>query len=225
MKRRGSLSVLINVVSSLFIVSAILVFPTSCSIFGSKDTTKVTVCPPSGGPPQCLFPGRPYNAINLEVPVTALSNPKIFVYKTDRRLLVVNDGVLVRDYKVGLGPRPGGDKVAMGDGRTPEGEFFICNINPTSKFYKSLGISYPGPQDAERALIEGRITFEEYKQIMQSLACRQLPPSNTALGGAIFIHGGGSYRDWTEGCVAVSNGVMDELFQIVRLGTPVEILP
>jgi len=225
MKHRRSFSRSINVASSLLIAGAILFLPTSCSMLSTKDTSKMTVCPPSGGPPQCLFPGRPYSAINLEIPVTAMSNPKIYVYKTDRRLMVVNNGVLVRDYKVGLGPRPDGDKVALGDGRTPEGEFFICNINPYSKFYKSLGISYPAPQNAEQALVEGRITFDEYKQIMQALANKQLPPSNTALGGAIFIHGGGSYRDWTEGCVAVSNGVMDELFQIVRMGTPVEILP
>lgn len=139
--------------------------------------------------------------------------------------MLINDDVLVREYRVGLGPFPVGDKYMRGDGRTPEGQFYVCARNPDSKYYKSLGLNYPAPRHAEEALRVGAISIEDYQRISEANNNLELPPWNTALGGAIFIHGGGAHEDWTEGCIAVYNSAIDELFEVVRVGTPVEVLP
>jgi hypothetical protein len=200
----------------------------SCSLykswFGSKSEIKIVKpesCPVEVEP----APLGPYKQVRLDTPASAVCHPKLYVIKGERRLLVVDDDILVRDYRIGLGPRTFGDKLFQGDGRTPEGEFFVCVKNPNSKFYKSLGLSYPGPHHAERALLSGDITLDEYRTIIRANEHRSRPPWNTALGGAIFIHGGGAHEDWTQGCVAVYNRAMDELFEIVPVGTPVKILP
>lgn len=167
----------------------------------------------------------PYCTVNCSAPLTAITKPEIYVYKSQRRLMVIQDGVLVRDYQVGLGPRVVGDKAFRGDGRTPEGDYFVCVRNPNSRFYKSLGLNYPLPKHAEKGLISGDIGLQEFRQILEAYETRTKPPWNTALGGEIFIHGGGAYEDWTLGCVAVSNRAMDELFEVVPVGTPVHIFP
>jgi hypothetical protein len=201
----------------------------SCSLwqswFGSDSKVKI-VKPPSCSPfePTCTSQG-PYKQVKLDTPANEVYQPKLYVIKGERRLLVVDHDVLVREYKVGLGPRTFGDKFFQGDGRTPEGEFFICVKNPNSRFYKSLGLSYPAPHHAERALLAGDITLEEYHNIVTANAHKTRPPWNTALGGEIFIHGGGAQEDWTHGCVAVYDRAMDELFTMVPVGTPVQILP
>lgn len=186
----------------------------------SKRVAKWNIAPPE--PPK---PELPYGDINLDFPLSAVTAPKIYVYKNERRLLLIDGDTLVRDYRVGLGPHPNGDKYMQGDGRTPEGEYFICAKNCASKFYKSLGLSYPSRKHADRALNSGYISKEQYENIVTAVENKTLPPCNTVLGGAIFIHGGGGGRDWTEGCVAVRNVAMDELFSVVSIGTPVQICP
>jgi murein L,D-transpeptidase YafK len=163
--------------------------------------------------------------VDLDFPLSRVTNPKIYVLKADRRLWLVQDKTLVRDYHVALGPSPKGDKYYRGDGRTPEGEFFVCSRNSSSHYYKSLGINYPNPNNAQNALACGLISRNEYCSIKQANDTCRLPPSNTALGGQVFIHGGGCYKDWTLGCVAVANSAMDELFSVVQVGTPVIIMP
>ena len=170
-------------------------------------------------------PTLPYNDIDFNTPLAAITKPKIYVYKSDRKLQLVNGDILVREYRVGLGPHPNGDKYFQGDGRTPEGEFYVCVKNPWSNYYKSLGLSYPHPKRAKEAFYAGSISPEDFACIMEANSKKGKPPWNTTLGGAIMIHGGGAQNDWTEGCVAVYNSAMDELFQVVSVGTPVEILP
>ncbi len=203
--------------------SLVLLLPSCTSVSKPPALTKCTFPPPSTFIPE--FEGVPYCGVNYDLPLSAVSKPEIYVLKKDRRLLLINEGILVRDYKVGLGPNPTGDKSYRGDGRTPEGEFIICKKNGSSKFYKSLGLNYPNFRHAEEALQEGRISPEQYKEIVRANQCMTLPPFNTTLGGAIFIHGGGGRLDWTEGCIAVSNSIMDELFQVIDVGTPVKVLP
>jgi murein L,D-transpeptidase YafK len=145
--------------------------------------------------------------------------------KEQRRLWLVDDKTLVRDFHIGLGPSPKGDKYYRGDGRTPEGEYFVCSKNSSSQYYKSLGINYPSPRNAEDALSCGMISHNEYCSIKQANDAMRLPPSNTALGGQVMIHGGGCHTDWTLGCVALQNGAMDELFSVAQIGTPVIIMP
>ncbi|MCP6768957.1 hypothetical protein NL529_29345, partial [Klebsiella pneumoniae] len=89
------------------------------------------------------------------------------------------------------GPSPKGDKYFRGDGRTPEGDYFVCVKNNASQYYRSLGINYPSPRHAENGLHSGMITMDDYRRIVQANDAMRLPPPNTALGGAIFIHGGG----------------------------------
>lgn len=205
--------------------SLTVAFLTSCSLFQWDTPTgpRVAKLPPP--PPEPPKEQVPYTEVNLDCPLSLVSNPKIYVYKSDRRLLLVNNGVLVREYPIGLGFSPNGDKFMRGDGRTPEGQFFICAKNPNSRFYKSLGLNYPDPRHAEKALVWGAISLEDFRNIVEASEGKRRPPSNTVLGGDIFIHGGGAGRDWTWGCVAVRNSAMDELFSIVSVGTPVEVMP
>jgi L,D-peptidoglycan transpeptidase YkuD (ErfK/YbiS/YcfS/YnhG family) len=163
--------------------------------------------------------------VDYLTPVRAIQNPEVFVYKEKRRLYVIQSNVLVRDYPIGLGFHPTGDKEKEGDGRTPEGKFFVCVKKPNSRFQKSLGLSYPDKKHAERAFFAGVIAPMEFRDILLAFENKATPPWNTALGGQIFIHAGGAHRDWTEGCVALYNSDMDELFQITSVGTPVSIRP
>ncbi|WP_245802318.1 L,D-transpeptidase family protein [Desulfacinum hydrothermale] len=158
-------------------------------------------------------------------PVEDILDPQIFIYKDKRRLYVMDRGVLVRNYPIGLGNNPKGDKMAEGDGRTPEGRFYICLKNPRSKFYKSLALSYPEKKHAERAFMAGLLSPTQYRDIILALERGVQPPWDTPLGGEIFIHGGGAQGDWTDGCVALYNSDMRELYTMADLGTPVIVRP
>jgi len=154
-----------------------------------------------------------------------LEGARVVVEKGARRLRLYAGGELVRVRRVALGFTPEGDKVRQGDGRTPEGEFQVCMKNPKSSFYLSLGLTYPNAEDAERGLRDGLITRAQHKSITRALDAGRCPPWNTALGGEIFIHGGGTASDWTFGCVALENPEIKELFDTLPAGTPVRILP
>ncbi len=86
-----------------------------------------------------------------------------------------------------------------------------------------MGISYPAPANAERALASGAIKNDEFDAILQAYVDSVMPPQKTALGGEIYIHGGGTEGDWTEGCIAMDNSEMEELFSLVEVGMPVLI--
>ena len=140
---------------------------------------------------------------------------KIVVYKQKRRLYTYANGKLLNEFRISLGDKggaDGGDKVKMGDYRTPEGSYRIVRKKCDSRLYKSLMISYPDAEDKARAKKRG------------------VDP-----GGYITIHGqpkwnadgrGDNYtlsRDWTEGCVAVPNSAMDILWRAVALGVKIDI--
>src|ERR1044072_6171716 len=152
-----------------------------------------------------------------------LADPRVVVEKGARRLRLYAGGALVRVRRIALGFTPEGDKVRQGDGRTPEGDYTACMKNPTSNFYPSLGLTYPNAEDAGRGLRDGLITRAQHKSITRALDAGRCPPWNTALGGEIFIHGGGNARDWTFGCVALENPEIKELFDTLPAGTPVRI--
>ena len=168
---------------------------------------------------------REEEALNQRPLKLPLAETRVVVEKGARRLRLYAGGELVRVRRVALGFEPAGDKVRQGDGRTPEGEFQICMKNERSNFYLSLGLTYPNASDAERGLREGLITQAQHKSITRALDAGRCPPWNTALGGEIFIHGGGTARDWTAGCVALENPEIKELFDALPAGTPVRILP
>src|SRR5260370_11094282 len=95
--------------------------------------------------------------------------------------------------------------------------------NDKSAYYLSLGVSYPNAAHAERGLRDGLITKGQYDAIMRALKAKKGPPQNTALGGDIYIHGNGAGSDWTWGCAALVNEDIRDLFDAVRVGTPVKI--
>src|SRR5258705_6575750 len=169
-------------------------------------------------------PTAPRTTLMTEQPLKLpLANPHIEVSKGKRELRLYDGTTLLRTYHVGLGFSPVEDKVRSGDGRTPEGEFYVCVKNANSKFYLSLGISYPNIEDADRGLRDELITKRQHDQIADAIAAGKRPPWDTKLGGEIFIHGNGSSSDWTWGCVAVEDAEIKELFDAVPMGTRVRI--
>lgn len=152
-----------------------------------------------------------------------LGDPRIIVYKSQRRLELYSASSLVRAFHVGLGYNPVDDKTREGDGCTPEGNFYVFTRNAKSNYYLSLGLSYPNADDAARGLRDGLITVDQHDRIIRALQKHVAPPQDTPLGGLIYIHGGGSATDWTLGCIALENTVVKELFDAVPVGTPVEI--
>jgi murein L,D-transpeptidase YafK len=131
----------------------------------------------------------------------------VVVYKEARKMHLVHGNKALKTYKIGLGFEPLGHKAKEGDGRTPEGAYLIDRRNPNSQFHLSLGISYPNAEDRAYAAKNG---FDP--------------------GGEIFIHGRPSkYKDapddWTLGCIAVTNREMEEIYAMVKNGTPIFIFP
>ena len=157
--------------------------------------------------------------------IEILNDPRIVIRKLDRKLEVFDGDKLVRTYKMVLGFRPKDDKQTEGDGRTPEGDFYVFTKNPESKFHLSLGLSYPGLDDAERGLKQNLISQAEFDEIAAAIAEKRMPLQKTKLGGEIYIHGGGTASDWTDGCVALDNGQMTELFNAIPVGAKVTINP
>jgi hypothetical protein len=169
--------------------------------------------------------GRLPLKVDYLTPVSAIRKPEIFVYKEKRRLYVIQSNVLVRDYPIGLGFHPTGDKERDGDGRTPEGDFQVCVKNASSRFVRSLGLNYPDKKHAERAFFAGVITPVEFRDILLAFERKDKPPWDTPLGGRIFIHAGGANKDWTDGCIALYDSDMEELYRIASLGTVVVVRP
>jgi murein L,D-transpeptidase YafK len=151
---------------------------------------------------------------------------KLFLYQHDH-----GNEKLLKTYQIVLGSNPTGAKRKQGDGATPEGDYYITHKNSRSRFYLSLGVSYPNTNDAEIGLNSGLITKSEYQAIVNAIRNQAKPPQNTRLGGDIFIHGGGTgklfgvNRDWTLGCVALENDEIKELFDLLPVKTPVRIVP
>lgn len=153
------------------------------------------------------------------------SEVRIVVDKSDRGLSVYRKGAKIHSFRIGLGGSPVGDKEQSGDGKTPEGVFRICVKNPKSRFYLSLGISYPDTDDAAKGFRSGLITQAEHDKIVAAQKRKVTPPWNTKLGGEIFIHGKGSASDWTLGCIALDDQDMKLLFDLIEVGTRIEIVP
>ncbi|MGV8042053.1 MAG: murein L,D-transpeptidase family protein [Thermoanaerobaculaceae bacterium] len=137
---------------------------------------------------------------------------RVLVEKRARRLTLLRDAEVLRSYRIALGGRPEGHKLREGDNRTPEGVYRIDWRNPNSGWHLSLHLSYPDEADRARAAAAG------------------VPP-----GGDILIHGlhNGFWwigrlhrrRDWTRGCIAVTDPEIEEIWRVVPNGTPIEIRP
>jgi len=160
---------------------------------------------------------------NMELP--KLTNPRLVVKKVARKLEVYDGRKFIKAYKMVLGFTPKGDKETEGDGKTPEGKFYVFTKNAESRFHLSLGVSYPGIEDAKRGLKEKLVSQEEYDEIVAAIDEKRMPLQKTKLGGEIYIHGGGVDSDWTDGCVALTNEEITELFEAIPVGPEGEIMP
>jgi murein L,D-transpeptidase YafK len=157
--------------------------------------------------------------------VVSASPFKVIVKKSERKLYLYKNDSLQQTYKIALGLNPIGSKVKQGDYKTPEGEYYICSKNDHSQFYLALGLSYPNKSDAELGFRSGLITRTQYNAIISAIDHHKKPPMNTPLGGDIMIHGFGTARDWTWGCVALENANIKALFDLLPIGTVVVIEP
>ena len=131
---------------------------------------------------------------------------RVLVYKGSRTMYLMHDDQVLKAYGIDLGFAPEGHKQQRGDGRTPEGEYVIDRRNPNSDYHLSIGLDYPNADDVEVARAAG------------------VNP-----GGDIFIHGEPrkyrKQRDWTAGCIAVSNDEIEDIYAMVRDGTPIVVSP
>jgi murein L,D-transpeptidase YafK len=134
------------------------------------------------------------------------------VYKQERKLLLLSQGKEVRSYKIALGSEPVGPKTRQGDHRTPEGIYALDARNPKSHFYKAFHISCPNSKDIAAA---NKLGVSSGGDIM----LHGLGKEHAWVGKAHVLH------DWTDGCVAVTNEEIDEMWKMVRIGTPIEIKP
>lgn len=165
-------------------------------------------------------------AVAAVVPVRSLPpSPWILiVHKSKHELILARGGHVVRRCRVALAPRVSGAKECEGDLRTPEGIFYVCDKVP-GVFHKWLGLSYPGSDDGLRGLTGGHLVWAEYWLVRVKNVNRRIPPQGTWLGGNIGIHGGGARRDWTLGCIALENSDVDAVYDMVPVGTTVEVTP
>lgn len=147
---------------------------------------------------------------------------RVVIEKSVRRLTMYDGEALVLQCKIALGKEPIGPKQREGDGRTPEGAYFICLKRETGKFGCALGISYPSLRDALQAGIQDEHLLSLFAEAEQQ---QKRPPWGTALGGEIYIHGGGTASDWTAGCIALEQADMDRLFSFCQVGDRVIIVP
>ena len=146
---------------------------------------------------------------------------RITVFKSQRLLIASRNGRAVFRFRAALGSCPMGPKERQGDGRTPEGAYRVCLRNPRGKFGPSLGLDYPSPEDAAINGADARLL----SLIESARREGRRPPWGSFLGGEICIHGGGSGRDWTVGCIALDDADMERLFEVTPAMCPVDILP
>lgn len=142
-----------------------------------------------------------------------LKADRILVLKSARKLELLRDGRVLKAYPIALGEHPRGTKHVSGDGRTPEGTYYIDARQPVSRYHMALHISYPNAADRAQASAAGRDP-----------------------GGDIMIHGLPNgyrgpldpvrfYKDWTDGCISVGDTAIEEIWRAVAVGTPIEIRP
>ena len=149
------------------------------------------------------------SADDPSLPASAIAD-KVLVLKGERKLLLMKGNEVLKTYFVSLGGNPVGLKIREGDHKTPEGTYVLDRHNARSLYHRSIHISYPNAEDVARARKLGVPT-----------------------GGDLFIHGlpndfkGPSQRqgDWTDGCIALTNEEIDEIWRVVPDGTQIEIKP
>ena len=150
---------------------------------------------------------------------------RLVINKKERRLHLYDGlGRELFACPVGLGFAPDGPKEREGDGKTPEGDYYICLKRETGKYGMALGISYPNCEDAKMAYERGDISEESLAAVFLAQREGRRPPWGTKLGGEIYLHGGGAF-DWTAGCIALDDEDMKKLFPLMEERDEVTIFP
>lgn len=132
--------------------------------------------------------------------------------KADRKLEGYSNGLLIKSYRVALGSSPAGKKEVEGDNKTPEGKYFITSKSAISRYHKNLHVSYPSADDVLHASVLGKNAGGQIK--IHGL------PEGYRLFSRFHV-----FRDWTQGCIAVTNDEIDELFRTVHPPVPILCLP
>ncbi len=138
----------------------------------------------------------------------------VLVVKSESRIYLLSNGKSIKDYRISLGKSPIGHKLKEGDQKTPEGNYTLDYKKKNSTFHRAIHISYPNQKDRANA-----------------------KKSGVSAGGLIMVHGQTAgeldwfsvwairFFDWTDGCIAVTNEEIDEIYSLVKIGTPIEIRP
>lgn len=165
--------------------------------------------------------------------ITKIVDAKLLVDRKNFRLELYSGKVLVKTYKAVFGKNNSLVKISKDDKVTPLGEYKICQMDTAVKYHKFLRFNYPNPSDAAEALTRGYLTKDEFDAVMLSHKLNECTPKETRLGSEIGIHGIGTYDvifrnlpfsfNWTNGSIAVSNQNVDELYKVLKVGTPVSI--
>lgn len=136
----------------------------------------------------------------------------VLVIKSESKLYLIKNQKNIKEYHVVFGANPKGHKLKEGDERTPEGEYILDYKKSGSSFYKAIHISYPNKQDKQKAKSAG----------VNPGCCIMIHGQKNGLGWFSWI----SQRfNWTNGCIAVTNSDMDEIWQSVNIGIPIKIKP
>lgn len=155
------------------------------------------------------------------------------IIKSERMLLLKKGAKIEKVFRMASGRGGPGDKHYRGDQRTPVGTYRVVKIKPSSRFHTFLQLNYPNVKDAFYGLRGRMISEYDFDRIVSAQKYYKIPPQNTALGGAIGIHGIGAFTpqkfdihrnvNWTQGCIALTNEQIDTLRKYVGVGTKVVI--
>lgn len=165
--------------------------------------------------------------------LTQLNNVHLTVDRKNFIVELYSDKLLIKTYKATVGKNSSTVKTSGTDNVTPIGDYKICSIDTLTRYHKFLHLNYPNDLDAGEALKRGYINKDEFESIMLAINKNECPPKETRLSEEIGIHGIGTYNiifknlpftfNWTNGSIAVSNENIDELYSVVKIGTPVKI--
>jgi murein L,D-transpeptidase YafK len=176
--------------------------PTTIPALPARASAPAAVLPRPGETPRVALlpsPGLPYV-------------DHVVVRKSQRRLYLMDGNRVVRSYKIALGLEPVGPKERDGDFRTPEGWYRLARRNPRSEFFLSIQVSYPNTEDLQRARLH-------HWQPGGSIMIHGLP---NRLKNSLWYY---QHNDWTDGCIAVSDADMVEIWLLTHEGMPIDILP